>query len=62
MASSLRKLSENPKAMQEIGFGIRRWPVKNFPHGIMYSISEAEVIVISVFNPSQDPAKWQNRI
>jgi hypothetical protein len=52
----------NPEAMQVIESGIRRWPIENFPHGIMYSVEQSEIVVISVFNPLQHPSKWQRRI
>lgn len=62
VAKALRELCKNPEAMQEIAHGIRRWPIKTFPHGIMYSITDSEIIIISVFHPSQDPERWQNRV
>jgi hypothetical protein len=59
---ALRHIRENPEAMQEISNGVRRWPVNNFPHGVMYSVTESEVLVVSVFHPSQDPIRWQQRV
>lgn len=61
VAGSLRNLRENPEAMEDIGSGIRRWPVKGFPHGVLYSITDSEVIIISVFHPSQNPKRWLKR-
>jgi plasmid stabilization system protein ParE len=62
VAKALRNIRSNPEAMQVIEQGIRRWPVEHFPHGIMYSIEELEIVVISVFHPLQDPSKWKRRI
>lgn len=62
VAKTLRNLREHPEAMQIIHSGIRRWPVENFPHGVMYSVTESEVLVVSVFHPLQDPIRWQRRV
>lgn len=62
VAKALRALCENPEAMQNIGQGVRRWPVSDFPHGIMYVITDSEVLVVSVFHSSQDPERLLQRI
>lgn len=62
VAKALRELRENPEAMQEIAHEVRRWPVRNFPHGIMYVVADSEVLVLSVFHPSQNPVRWEERV
>lgn len=62
VAKTLRELRENPEAMQVISHGVRRWPVRHFPHGIMYVVVDSEVLVVSVFHPSQDPVRWEKRV
>lgn len=62
VATAIRNLRDNPEAIEIITNGIRRWPVKNFPHGVMYSVAESEILVVSVFHPLQDPVRWQCRV
>jgi len=51
-----------PMAMQALQFEIRRWPVDHgFPHGIFYRVLSAEILVLSVFHPKQDPERWKTR-
>lgn len=54
-------IGEQPLAMQELEFGIRRWPLATFPHGLLYGVEEKFVLVLSVFHPSQALERWQDR-
>ncbi len=54
-------LSEHPLSMAALEFGIRRWPLEIFPHGLLYRDEDAFVLVIAVFHPSQAPERWQGR-
>jgi len=60
--SAIVALAQQPLAMQIIDFEIRRWPVNDgFPHGIMYRVMAAEILVLSIFHPRQHPLRWQGR-
>jgi len=51
-------IAEQPLAMQELEFSVRRWPLGTFPHGVLYRVEEDHVLVLAVFHPSQKPEKW----
>lgn len=52
--------TNQPFAMQSLDYGIRRWPLKGFPHGILYRVEKESVLVLSVFHPSRNPEKWRS--
>ncbi|WP_333609428.1 type II toxin-antitoxin system RelE/ParE family toxin [Arsukibacterium sp.] len=54
-------ISEQPLAMQELEFSVRRWPLETFPHGVLYRVEEKYVLVLAVFHPSRKPEKWHVR-
>jgi len=54
-------VGEQPLAMQELEFEVRRWPLGTFPHGILYRVEEKLVLVLAVFHPRQAPEAWQER-
>jgi len=58
---AIHAAAEQPLAMQVLEFGIRRWPLEGFPHGVLYRIEQDFILVLSVFHPSQDPEKWRSK-
>ena len=54
-------IGEQPLAMQELEFGVRRWPLETYPHGILYRVEEKFVLALAVFHPSQAPERWKDR-
>jgi plasmid stabilization system protein ParE len=50
-------VSEQPLAMEELEFEIRRWPLEIFPHGVLYRVEKEFLLVLAVFHPSQSPEK-----
>lgn len=55
-------IAERPLAMRVIEHHVRRWPVKGFPHGVLYRVDVEQVYILAVFHPRQHPAAWQKRI
>jgi plasmid stabilization system protein ParE len=59
---AVRAIPDMPLAMQELDYGIRRWPVDHgFLHGVLYKVEPTEILVLCVFHPSQDPERWRSR-
>lgn len=56
-----KAIATQPLAMQLLEFNVRRWPVNGFPHGVLYRVEESVVLVLAIFHPKQDPAKWHLR-
>jgi plasmid stabilization system protein ParE len=59
--SALVRISENPFQYQVIGKEIRRAPLARFPYGLLYAVIEDEVLVLSCFHGSRNPAQWRER-
>lgn len=55
-------LAERPLAMRVIQDQVRRWPVKGFPHGVLYRVDAEQAYILAVFHPRQHPAAWQQRV
>jgi plasmid stabilization system protein ParE len=51
---------ENPLQYQLRGRRIRRAPVPRFPYGLMYYVSESEIVVLTCFHSSRDPIEWSD--
>jgi plasmid stabilization system protein ParE len=60
--STLAKIVDNPLQYQIVEDEIRRAPVAGFPHGILYVVSEDEIVVLSCFHGSRNPKRWQDRL
>ncbi len=40
---------------------LRRIPLRRFPHGFLYEMNEAEVIVVALAHPRREPTIWSRR-
>ena len=59
--SALSKVVENPLQYQIVDEDMRRAPVGNYPHGLLYAASDDEIIILSGLHGSRDPAIWRKR-
>ncbi len=59
--SAVDALSFNPLAMQIIESEVRRWPVRDFPHGLLYRVEPGLILVLAVFHPKRSPDTWKAR-
>jgi len=59
--STLARVVNNPLQYQLIDDEIRRAPLHGFPHGLLYTASEAEIVILSCFHGRRDPERWQGR-
>jgi plasmid stabilization system protein ParE len=58
----LRRIAANPQLHAPICRDVRKAVVKRFPYIVLYREEAGEVIVVSVFHTSRDPAVWQSRV
>lgn len=58
----LHLIAGNPKLHGVVYQDVRKAVVKRFPYIVLYHEEAGEVVVISVFHTSRDPAVWQSRI
>jgi plasmid stabilization system protein ParE len=55
---ALALIVENPLQYQLRGRRTRRAPLRSFPHGLLYHVSDHEIVVLACFHSSRDPAEW----
>ncbi len=58
----LSRISDHPTAWSEIAPDIRRALTHRFPYGLIYTIENDLLLVISVANTHRKPMFWQDRI
>jgi toxin ParE1/3/4 len=62
VAEAVRKLVTHPERGAPRSKSTRRWLVKSFPFGIIYSVSESEVLIIAIAHQRKLPEYWAGRI
>jgi hypothetical protein len=55
-------ITENPFQYQVIYRNARRAPVGQFSYGLIYTVSDDEIVVLSCFHGRRNPRRWQDRI
>ncbi len=58
---AIADLKETAHQYQIIKDMIRRYPMEQFPHGLMYEIDGSTVVVHSVAHPKREPEFWRSR-
>jgi plasmid stabilization system protein ParE len=60
----LHRISHNPRMHGTVHGEVRKALVRRFPYIVLYLEDEdaGEVLIISVFHTSRDPAVWQARL
>lgn len=56
------RIAANPKMHAKVYGEVRKAVVKRFPYIVLHQEDPGEVVVISVFHTSRDPAEWQSRV
>jgi len=46
-------------AWQKLSSRIRRYLIKRFPYGIIYSSKDGMIVILSIMNLHQKPKKWE---
>jgi len=59
---TLDRIANFPKAWQPLSENTRRCQTSKFPYGLIYSILENEILIISVSNLHREPSHWKDRI
>ena len=48
----------NPFQYQKFGRRLRRAGLLRFPYGLMYAVSNDEIVIVACFHGSRDPIEW----
>lgn len=59
--NALSRIRSFPEAWRPLSNVIRRCPMRRFPYGILYAVSESEIVVIAVAHARRKPEYWQER-
>src|SRR5262249_21676495 len=57
-----QRIAANPRMHAKVYKDVRKAVVPKFPYVVLYREEATEVIVISVFHTSRNPAIWQARV
>jgi toxin ParE1/3/4 len=55
----LARILDNPHRYQIVDDDIRRAPLHRFPYGIMYIVSDEELLILTCFHGNRDPQHWR---
>ena len=61
VASSLVRISDNPRQFGILHRETRRCLLRRFPYGLFFRVSGEDIIVVACFHASRDPRRWQAR-
>ena len=59
---AIQRIIEYPTAWTTISKNCRRCIVGRFPYGIIYSIEQDLILIVSIMNLHRHPDSWKNRI
>jgi hypothetical protein len=54
----IQNIQRYTSAWQRLSTGIRRYLIKRFPFGIIYSSEKDTIVVLSIMNLHQKPKNW----
>ena len=59
---TVQRIAENPFSGQVVRPPIRRWLVRRFPFGILYSIDADEIVILAIMHLRRFPGYWADRV
>ena len=60
--ASIQKIVRNPSQYQKMYRGACRARLGKFPYGLIYTVTDDEIIVLSCVHGSRDQKRWQRRV
>ena len=58
---TIKRITIFPEAWQPLSATIRRCQMNRFPYGLIYTATEAEILVIAVAHLHRAPEYWRSR-
>ena len=59
---ALESIRQYPTAWSAFSQNTRRRQLHRFPYGIVYQVSETEIIIVAVMHLHREPLYWRNRL
>jgi len=60
--NTLDRIANVPNAWYQLSENTRRCQTSRFPYGLIYSVLENEILIISVSNLHREPNHWKDRL
>jgi hypothetical protein len=60
--ASISAIQAAPLRSPLLDDGVRRYLVRRFPYGLLYSIEDDGILILSVMQLSREPGYWRHRI
>ncbi len=60
--NSLERIKTYPETWHSFSTGTRRCQMRRFPYGIVYQITEKEILVLAVAHLHRRPEYWKTRL
>jgi plasmid stabilization system protein ParE len=60
--STIQRIIHFPEAWSKMSENTRRCLVNRFPYGVIYSITEEEIIILAVMQLNREPGYWKERL
>jgi plasmid stabilization system protein ParE len=58
----IKQVAATPRMHATVHGDVRKAIVGRFPYVVLYREDAGELVVVSVFHTSRDPAEWQSRV
>jgi len=59
---TIESIVGNPFQYQVIRGKARRANLGKFPYGLIYTVSDREIVIVSCFHGRRNPKRWQDRL
>ena len=60
--ATIQRIVQDPRAWTILDGQIRRCRLRRFPYGIVYTLEEELILIISVMHLHQHPTSWRNNL
>lgn len=60
--STIRRITEYPKAFPELSTNTRKCLTTRLPFGVIYQIKEDEVFIVAIAHLARKPGYWKERL
>lgn len=61
MDDAIDRIQQYSTAWQSIAEDIRRCLIRRFPYGIIYTVLDGDIIVLSIMNLRKNPESWNRQ-
>lgn len=60
--AAIRLIQMHPQAWHQLDAAFRRCRIRRFPYGIIYTIEDAQILVVSVMHLHRHPEGWRRNL